>query len=122
MFDLMMIAYILVLVGMAALVGRYFPPLMVADTFDIGLGPIGGLVAFAFLATPVAGAYLLPEFLRTWLSPFIRPDWTERLAQIAAPVLTIYIMIRGIVVWAGVALLAGILWVAMHVVQYLSGK
>jgi hypothetical protein len=121
MFDLLMLGYIAVLVVCAVLVSAYFPnPSSQAALPDFG--PIGTLVMFAFMLTPSACAFLLPDYLRTWLSPFIRPDWAERLAQLVTPFLAFYIVLRGIVVWAIILLVAGASWAFYWALQYIAGK
>jgi len=121
MFDLLMLAYIAVLIICAVLVNAYFPNPSSEATLP-EFGPVGTLMLFAFMLTPSGCAFLLPDELRTWMSPFIRPDWAERLAQLTTPFIAFYIVLRGIAVWAIILLAAGTCWAIYSALQYLIGR
>lgn len=121
MFDLLMLAYISLLVVCAVLVGTYFPVPSNEATLP-NFGPIGAFVILAFILTPSACAFLLPDYLRTCMSHYTQPDWAERLAQLITPFLAFYVVLRGITVWAIILLITGAGWVIYGAFQYIVGR
>jgi hypothetical protein len=121
MFDPLILAYLLALAIAAWLVSEFFPAPSILNTGH-GFGPIGNLFLLICLLTPVAGAFLVPDYLRTSVSPFAEHDWMERVAQLVGPVMVLYIVLRGIVVWVSLALLAGAGWLIFGVIKYVAGK
>lgn len=98
MSSLAMLVYIAVLLAIAVLVHRTFPPPHVPDLVNESRMAAFLFFLFFFVA-PVLCSWFLADQIRCWVEPGLYPPAMERVAQVVGAIITILIVIRGITVW-----------------------
>jgi hypothetical protein len=119
MLDLTMLVYIVVLIALAVLVHRYFPPPHFPDYSRQSLAPVAYLFLLSFILTPAVLGWLSADVIRCWIHPLPEPDAMERLAQIVAAVSMLFITIRGFTVWLLLAGLGAVAWGILYGIIWL---
>ena len=119
MADLVMLIYIALSLGLAVAVHALCSPKAVFGATQLEHGAIGGVVLFAFMATPPVATWVYASHLWTVLSHQARPDWLEHLAALISSVCAAFIVLRAFAIWLLLLALAAIGYGALALLQWI---
>ena len=94
-FDAVLLIYLAALFILAVVVRVLCPPFVLRE--GVRFNPVAGLFILGWILYPTFLSILAPIYINQVYFPFSQPDWLERLVQVLAPILTLYITFRGAV-------------------------
>jgi hypothetical protein len=120
MSDLAMLAYIVVMITIAAVVHRTFPEPHMPDLTNENRA-VALLFFLFFFVTPVLCSWFLADYIWDWAGWGGPPDALERIAQIIGVIVTLFLALRGMTVWLLLTFLAAIGYGIFALGQWIFG-